>query len=108
MLIPLVVDTSVASLMLREDPLLDRYRPYLVNVKLIVSFQTIAELRFGAIRARWGERRRQQLEIFIRRFDVVEYTDDLATHWAEVMYEVQLRGRRLEVGDGGSPQPPGP
>jgi predicted nucleic acid-binding protein len=50
-----VVDTSVASFMLDDLPELDRYRTELsLGVVVYVSFQTVAELRFGALNRRWG------------------------------------------------------
>lgn len=95
-----VLDTSVASLLLNENPAISPYLPLFENASLALSFQTVAEMRFGALRANWGERRRDQLEEFFRRFAIVGYDDRLASCWAQVMCEAADAGRRLEAGDG--------
>lgn len=59
-----VVDTSVISTEL-DERLRDRraqYEPLLQGRTLFLSFQTVAELRYGALRARWGELRLRRLE----------------------------------------------
>jgi predicted nucleic acid-binding protein len=71
----------------------------LENASLVLSFQTIAEMRFGALKANWGEPRRSRLEEFFASFYILEYTDQLATCWAEIMHEARRVGRRLEAGD---------
>jgi tRNA(fMet)-specific endonuclease VapC len=96
---PCVLDTTIASLMLARSPLLALYQPHLVNASLILSFQTVAEMRYGALKANWGEERSQNLEQFFTFFDLALYTDDLATHWAQIMFDARRAGRRLEAGD---------
>jgi predicted nucleic acid-binding protein len=96
---PVVLDTSVASLLLSNSPPLLRYTPYFENASLAISFQTVAEMRFGALKANWGEPRRQALEQFFRRFAIIGYDDRLASCWAEIMYDAANVGKRLEAGD---------
>lgn len=94
-----VLDTSVVSLIFNRNPLLALYLLHLQNAVWLVSFQTVAEMRFGARKANWGAGRQQDLERFLQRFQIVPYSDALATHWAEVMLEAQRAGLRLEAGD---------
>jgi predicted nucleic acid-binding protein len=96
---PRVLDTTVVSQLLDESPLVALYQPYLENATLCISFQTIAELRFGALKARWGQARRQRLDQFLTGFYLIVYTDELARHWAHVMYDARRVGRRLEAAD---------
>jgi tRNA(fMet)-specific endonuclease VapC len=96
---PCVLDTTVASLLLDRSPLLALYQPHLEHASLCLSFQTVAEMRFGALKANWGTRRKRSLEQFFTAFHLVVYTDQLSVHWAEVMYEARQAGRRLEAGD---------
>ena len=51
-----VVDTMVVSWLLddRSNPLVDDYRKLIVSRPVLLAFQTVMELRFGARRARWG------------------------------------------------------
>lgn len=94
-----VLDTSIASLLLNKSPALAPYTAYFENASLAISFQTVAEMRFGALKANWGEPRRQALEQFFRRFAIVGYNDRLASCWAEMMYDAAKVGKRLEAGD---------
>lgn len=94
-----VLDTSVASLMFRDSPLFALYQPLIDESSPVLCFQTIAEMRFGAILRRWSARRQRELETFLADFDVIVYSDVLATHWAQIMHDARRAGRRLEAGD---------
>jgi predicted nucleic acid-binding protein len=55
---PVVVDTDVYSARLLPDsPLALRYEPLLVGRLEVLSFQTIAELRYGALLRGWRNAR---------------------------------------------------
>ncbi len=96
---PTVLDTTVASLLFDKRPELALYKPHLTGAYLTICFQTVAEMRYGALHAGWGTGRRQALEAFFTSLDVVAYDDALAWHWAEVMRDAHRAGRRLEAGD---------
>lgn len=65
---PVVVDTDVYSALLVPDSsLARRYDPLLVGRPVFLSFQTVAELRFGALRRGWGTARLRRLEAEIAR-----------------------------------------
>jgi predicted nucleic acid-binding protein len=61
---PVVIDTGVfgARLTLRTRPLATLYEPLIEGRAALISFVTVAELRFGARLATWGPERRQSLE----------------------------------------------
>jgi predicted nucleic acid-binding protein len=96
---PVLLDTSVASLLYNKKPELASYKVHFPDALLAISFQTIAEMRYGALRANWGTTRREHLEQFFRRFAVVGYQDQLVSCWAEIMNDAAKVGRRLEAGD---------
>lgn len=56
-----VVDTMVISWLLyeRPSPVADRYRALIETKTVLLAFQTVMELRYGALRAGWGELRRR-------------------------------------------------
>ncbi len=95
-----VIDTNIASIMMDLNPLLARYQPYLIGFRLVLSFQSIAEMRLGALNARWGKKRLQKLESFLSGFTIAVYTEELGRAWAQVMNDARRAGRRLEAGDG--------
>lgn len=66
-----VVDTMVINWLFDERPnaLADRYRQLIGSAPALLMFQTVMELRFGAIRAGWRELRRRRLERRDRRTD---------------------------------------
>jgi tRNA(fMet)-specific endonuclease VapC len=95
----IVVDTDVASFIFNWHSTAQRYVDALRGSELIFSFQTVAELRMGAIAAAWGFRRRALLEQFIAGFGVV-YTDDtLCSSWAAIRAEARAAGRALSPQD---------
>jgi tRNA(fMet)-specific endonuclease VapC len=60
---------------------------------------TIAELRMGAISARWGGRRRVLLEQYMQGFERVYADNDLCTVWARVRTDARAAGRALSPQD---------
>jgi predicted nucleic acid-binding protein len=89
-----VVDTMVISWLLdeRPNPLAERYRDLIGPAPVLLAFQTVMELRFGAIRAGWGEFRRRRLERRIAELAVLQ-PDDLM-----VLICAQLRANCTRVG----------
>ena len=51
---PIVIDTDVFSADLSDTALIEVYEPIIVGRPAFLSFQTVAELRFGALRRGWG------------------------------------------------------
>ena len=95
----IVVDTDVASYLFNWHSLAQQYVDVLRGSELVLSFMTIAELRMGAISARWGGRRRVLLEEFIARFERVYGDDRLCTVWARIRADARAAGRPLSPQD---------
>jgi len=92
----LVVDTGVFSASLSRrvstlSPLVQR----LSGNQLFLASVTIAELRFGALVAGWGDARRQRLEEGIQSTTVVPVTDALLTEVAEFRFVCREVGHPL-------------
>jgi predicted nucleic acid-binding protein len=98
----LLFDTSVVSLFHPEKlsvPARALYAGYFVGNIAVASFQTVAELRYWAVRNKWGPRARTSLDQLITEFVVIPPDDLLLQAWADVMMQCQSVGRRLETGD---------
>jgi len=98
----LLLDTTVASFLhpkKRGSTLRRLYEPHLRDQLLALSFQTVAELFLWGEQNQWGEPQRHALGLFISRFIVIPYDQDLARVWARVMNQARSSGRRLESGD---------
>lgn len=97
-----LLDTSVASLLhpkKKGSPLRAQYEPHMKGQILALSFQSVAELWAWAEDNGWGDRQREGLDAFLRRFLVIPYDFELAQVWARVSAHCKKRGRRLEAGD---------
>lgn len=92
---PVVVDTNVFSAALSRDQLASAYSKHLSGRRLIISFQTVAEMRYGALAAGWGEDRRRELERTIARAARIPPHDRLATEWAELRAACHDTGHAL-------------
>ena len=92
-----VVDTMVISWLFenRPNPLADRYRELIGSEPVVLAFQTVMELRFGALRAGWGELRRRRLERRIGEMAVVQPDDAMITACAELRMQCQQAGHAL-------------
>lgn len=80
---PVVVDTDVFSARLIANSLLGRrYEPLLAGRGELISFQTAAELRYGALLKGWGPTRLAALERAIDGVEVVHSDDELIATYA--------------------------
>ena len=101
-----VLDTMVMSWLLddRPNPLADRYRRLIGAAPALLAFQTVMELRFGAIRAGWGELRRRRLERRIAELTVLQPDDEMIEICAQLRAELSA-GRACPGGEGARRRP---
>lgn len=97
-----VVDTMIASAIIvgtrstKTADLLNRYERYLRGVSPVISFATVAELRYGALKAKWGPGRVQPMEDWIHKAAVVLPDNDLVDVCANLRNECEKRGHGLK------------
>lgn len=63
-----LIDTDIASFILKGSNYADPYQPLLSGQELALSFMTIAELFQWAILRQWGDRRLTQLEQYLSNY----------------------------------------
>jgi len=92
-----VVDTNVfgADLLRRGARLAAVYRPFLEGRTFVVSFQTVAELTFGALRQGWGSQRLRRLEDRIGRAEVVWAGPELLSEYVALRVRCEQAGHPL-------------
>jgi len=96
----LVVDTDVASFIFKWHPeFAPRYISIVRGSELVVSFMTLAEMRQGALDARWGPRKCDVLEAYLADFKVLHSDGLLCTTWAAVRNESTRKGRQMGSAD---------
>ena len=93
---PIVIDTNVFGADLVPGSLLtELYEPLMVGRAAFISFQTVAELRFGALRREWGAPRLLQLHMKIARAQVVHSDEKLVVTYAELRAACERSGHAL-------------
>jgi len=96
----LVVDTDVASFVFKWHPeFAPRYVAMMRGSELVISFMTTAEMRQGALDAKWGQRKWELLEMYLADFSVLHSDDLLCSTWAAVRNESNRKGRPMSSAD---------
>ncbi len=92
-----VVDTNVfgATLLERTAWLVDLYGPVIRGRPVVISFQTVGELHFGAVRRGWGQARLLALDARIAASEVVHSTTALALAYARLRVACERAGHAL-------------
>ena len=97
---PVVVDTSVVSILFRQDSeKCDYYQNAIEGYELVISFQTLEEVLFNAYNANWGERRIRELTDYLASFRVICANERLIDISAQLRSETRAIGRELERAD---------
>ncbi len=90
------VDTGVLTSTLRFGSQLEaRYRRHLTGRRLVIATQVVAEARYGALRAGWGDRRAADLERLLRSAFVLSPDDLTATAFARLRLACEQAGHPL-------------
>jgi predicted nucleic acid-binding protein len=71
------------------------YRQLIGDRRIVCSFITVTELRFGALKAGWGDLRRRALERDLARIVIVQPDDRLMHICAELRATCALAGHPL-------------
>lgn len=102
----LIADTSFVSVLhattvvpAARNMLPCEMRRGIATAKLSISVVTVAELRAGHLKARWGPRRRGQAERRLRRFPHVSVDPSVADAWAVLKEASRRSGRKCSDND---------
>lgn len=94
-----VLDTDVASYILKKDTRAAQYREIIGSAELMLPFMAEAELLQWAELHQWQSAKLQLLADFVARVRVVHSSRALAQTWARVMVDARRKGRRMDVAD---------
>jgi len=93
---PIVIDTDVFSAeLVPRSRLAERYTPVIAGRPAFISFQTVAELHYGALRRGWGEGRMAKLDARIARAEVVHTGPELVMTYAMLRVDCAAQGHAL-------------
>jgi predicted nucleic acid-binding protein len=84
---------------MRGSPEAKIYAPHVAGKLAAISFITVGELYFGAEKACWGARKRQQLETILRNFVVIPYDYKVARCYGRLMAEGCRTGKCIAPND---------
>lgn len=96
---PVVVDTSVVSILWQGDDSAAYYRRHLAGKRPLISFQTLEELWFGANKDEWGDRRQNQLRRNLDQYTVIWPNREMVDISASLRSQREKMGRRLNTAD---------
>ena len=93
---PVVIDTGVFGAdLVPGSPLTALYEPIIAARPSFISFQTVAELLYGALRRGWGENRMLKLRSKIARTEVVWPGPELVEPYANLRAGCKAGGHAL-------------
>ena len=93
---PIVIDTDVYGAQLVPGSALAAvYEPIIIGRPAFISFQTAAELRYGALRRNWGETRMRKLEARIASAETVHTGPELVLTYARLRAQCERIGHAL-------------
>jgi tRNA(fMet)-specific endonuclease VapC len=93
---PVVIDTDVYGAdLVPGSELALLYEPVIVGRRAFISFQTAAELRYGALLRGWGAARILKLEARINAVEIVHSGPELIAVYAQLRVECQRAGHGL-------------
>ena len=92
-----VIDTMVLTALLDTRPtsLGAAYRQLIGSAPTVVSFVTMTEVRYGALKAGWGDLRRRRLERDLARFVTIKPDDRMIDICAALRHRCEARGHAL-------------
>lgn len=94
-----LLDTDVFSYLWTGRPEAGPYRLLVEGRYAALSFTSVGEAHYGAIKRGWGERRRAQLHAALDLELVLPYDRQLAATWAQIRVDSEGRGRAMGVND---------
>jgi tRNA(fMet)-specific endonuclease VapC len=97
--VPLVLDTDVVSFLYKRDTRARLYEPHLNDPPFVVSFMSLAELRRWSLERNWGEKSRQDLDEYLRRYLIIHSNDQMCDRWAHATHSARLIGRPIGQAD---------
>ena len=93
---PIVIDTDVFSAdLVPGSRLAERYAALITGRPAFISFQTVAEMHYGALRRGWGAARMLKLEARIELVEVVRTGPELVLACAQLRADCETAGHAL-------------
>ncbi len=93
---PVVIDTDVFGAdLVPGAKLATLYESIIVGRPAFISFQTAAELRYGALRRHWGSARMRKLDARVAEAEIVHSGPELVATYAQLRADCERVGHAL-------------
>ena len=94
-----LLDTDVASFLLKRDTRAELYRGLIGGRLWALSFQSIAEMEFWSKSRGWGEGQKAKLEAFLGLFVLLYPDRKVCGVWGGIRARARQAGRPIDVAD---------
>lgn len=95
----IVLDTNVVSYIFSGDDRAGYYLEQIRGRRVLISFQTLEELWYGAFAKSWGKRRTNELARHIEQYEIVWTGPELTRVCARLRSERKAAGREMNSAD---------
>lgn len=95
----ILVDTNIVVYLIAGGLKAEACAPYLDGHVLAISFQSVGELWYGAIRRELGDRKRRYLDEIVQRMTVLSVDEAMVRIWAELRASSEGSGFTKQVAD---------
>ena len=95
----ILIDTNIASFILKGSNYVEPYEIILSGHELALSFMSVGELYQWAFVRKWGDRRIIQLEEYLSNYLIIPTDHLLCQEWAKLRAESQQIGRAISSQD---------
>jgi len=95
-----LLDTNIVSFLFKQDSRIMAYKPYLDDQVWAISLMTLAELYHWAKSRQWGDKRLQELEIWLfENFEIIVFDLETCRWWGEITALRRAKGQPISAQD---------
>ncbi|CAA6828049.1 MAG: VapC toxin protein [uncultured Thiotrichaceae bacterium] len=94
-----LLDTNIVIYVIKRRPpdVLETFNRY--ATQMAISSITLAELMHGVEKSAQAERNLRQVEDFVSRLEVLDYTTGAAAHYGDIRADLERKGTPIGVND---------
>lgn len=94
-----MLDTNICIYVIKERPIsaLKKFNQY--AGRICVSSIVASELYFGAYNSQFIDKNLRQVEDFLSRLTVLDYTDEFSPHYGEICADLAKKGQLISEND---------
>jgi tRNA(fMet)-specific endonuclease VapC len=95
----IILDTNIVSYLQKGGLEGEAYLPHVQGKLLSITFITVGEMYYGAEKANWGEKKRNELETTLRNYMVIPYDHEISRCYGRLVAERKRNGKPIAPND---------